>query len=405
MSSDTVRAQYEVFPYPERNPADESKRLITGSPSHLAEINHYIFAGRRDFTRPFRVLIAGGGTGDGLIMLAQHLADASVPAEITYLDLSTASREIAEARATARRLTSIEFRTGSLLDAPSLGPFDYIDCCGVLHHLDEPQTGFKALANALAPDGGIGLMVYGAYGRTGIYPLQEALRQLCRDDDAPEKKVAIAKSLIAGLPKTNWFVRNTQLGDHRDSDAGLYDLLLHSTDRAYTVDDLWDEIETAGLSVASFIEPARYDPSLYLPDRALADRAKGMSERQRAALAERLAGNMAKHIVYCTLSGASDAVAREITPSAIPVPRDGPFPAAARNLGTQGPLPIAMDGIKLSVPLPPLSGEILVRCDGVRTLDEIRKDLPGRPDWFAFKPQVDAVFRGLGGFNKLLLRY
>ena len=405
MSSDTVRAQYEVYPYPERNPADESKRLITGSPSHLAEINHYIFAGRRDFTRPFRVLIAGGGTGDGLIMLAQHLADASVPAEITYLDLSTASREIAEARATARRLKSIEFRTGSLLDAPSLGPFDYIDCCGVLHHLDEPQTGFKALANALAPDGGIGLMVYGAYGRTGIYPLQEALRQLCRDDDAPEKKVAIAKSLIAGLPKTNWFVRNTQLGDHRDSDAGLYDLLLHSTDRAYTVDDLWDEIETAGLSVASFIEPARYDPSLYLPDGALADRAKGMSERQRAALAERLAGNMAKHIVYCVPSGASDTVVREITPSAIPVPRDGPFPAAARNLGTQGPLPITMDGIKLSIPLPPLAGEILVRCDGVRTLDEIRKDLPGRPDWFAFKPQIDAVFRGLGGFNKLLLRY
>lgn len=405
MSKDTVRAQYEVYPYPTRNPKDESKRLITGSPSHLAEINHYLFAGRRDFTKPFRVLVAGGGTGDGLIMLAQHLADTGAPAEITYLDLSTSSREIAEARARVRKLTSIDFKTGSLLDAPSLRPFDYIDCCGVLHHLDEPRTGFKALADALSPDGGIGLMVYGTYGRTGIYPLQDALRQLCRDDDPPDKKVALAKKLIGGLPPTNWFVKNTQLGDHRNSEAGLYDLLLHSTDRAYTVDTLWSEIESAGLSVASFIEPARYDPSIYLADGTLADRTRDLDQMGRAVLAERLAGNMAKHIVYCTPNSRADTVAKDVTPSAIPVPRDGPFPKAVQGLGTRSALPIEMDGMKLSVPLPPLAGEILIRCDGVRTLDEIRKDLPGHPDWFTFKPQVDAVFRALGGFNKLLLRY
>ncbi|MEQ9489483.1 MAG: methyltransferase [Alphaproteobacteria bacterium] len=405
MADDTVRAQYEAYPYPARNPSDENARLITGSPSHLAEINHYIFAGRRDFSQPFRALVAGGGTGDGLIMLAQHLADAGVPAEIVYLDLSTASRATAEARAKQRGLTSVDFRTGSLLDAPSLGRFDYIDCCGVLHHLDEPQCGFRALADALGPGGGMGLMVYGAYGRTGVYPLQDALRQLTADSDPPDKKVALARTLIDGLPPTNWFLKNRQLGDHRDSDAGLYDLLLHSTDRAYTVDTLWDEIEAAGLSVASFIEPARYDPSVYLGDKTLAGRAAELDRKNRAVLAERLAGNMAKHIVYCVPEARGETVAKDLTPSAIPVPRDGPFPASARGLGTRGPLPIEMDGLKLSLPLPPLAGEILVRCDGVRTLDEIRKDLPGRPDWFAFKPQIDAVFRSLGGFNKLLVRY
>jgi hypothetical protein len=29
---DRVRAQYESYPYPERDPADEAKRLVTGSP-------------------------------------------------------------------------------------------------------------------------------------------------------------------------------------------------------------------------------------------------------------------------------------------------------------------------------------------------------------------------------------
>ena len=34
--------------------------------------------------------------GDGLVMLAQHLKDRGCPAEIVYLDLSKASRAIAE---------------------------------------------------------------------------------------------------------------------------------------------------------------------------------------------------------------------------------------------------------------------------------------------------------------------
>ena len=40
--SDPLIEQYEAYPYPARDPADEAKRLIEGSPSHLLEINHYI---------------------------------------------------------------------------------------------------------------------------------------------------------------------------------------------------------------------------------------------------------------------------------------------------------------------------------------------------------------------------
>ena len=90
--TDPVRQQYELLPYPARDPREEAQRLIEGSPSHLLEVNHYLFAGERDFSKPFRALVAGGGTGDGLVMLAQHLKDAGCPAEIVYLDLSKASR-------------------------------------------------------------------------------------------------------------------------------------------------------------------------------------------------------------------------------------------------------------------------------------------------------------------------
>ena len=97
--TDLLRQQYETFPYPLRDPQEEKTRLLEGHPSHLLEVDHYIFGGRRDFRQPLRVLVAGGGTGDAVMMLGQHLADRGCPAELVYLDLSTASRAIAEARA------------------------------------------------------------------------------------------------------------------------------------------------------------------------------------------------------------------------------------------------------------------------------------------------------------------
>src|SRR5262245_64462303 len=120
--TERVRAQYEAYPYPPRDPRDEARRLIEGSPSHLLEINHYVFAGRRDFRQPFRALIAGGGTGDGTIMLAQHLADRGCPAELIYLDVSAAARTIAEARARQRKLTNIRLdRKSTRLNSSHLG--------------------------------------------------------------------------------------------------------------------------------------------------------------------------------------------------------------------------------------------------------------------------------------------
>mgnify|MGYP001979372163 CR=1 FL=1 len=137
-------------------------------------MDHALWGGRRDWSVPLRALVAGGGTGDGLIQLAQVLKSAGAPAEITYLDLSASAREIAEARARTRGLDTITFRTGSLLEAGAHGPFDYIDCCGVLHHLADPEAGFRSLREALAPGGGMGMMVYAPHGRSGVYPLQEA---------------------------------------------------------------------------------------------------------------------------------------------------------------------------------------------------------------------------------------
>ena len=80
-------------------PEEERKRLITGSPSLPQEVDHFVFGGQRDWSKRLRVLVAGGGTGDGLIQLTTLLTQYVKAYEAVYVDLSEASRRVAEARA------------------------------------------------------------------------------------------------------------------------------------------------------------------------------------------------------------------------------------------------------------------------------------------------------------------
>ena len=407
---EVVRAQYEALPYPPRDPRDEAIRLITGTPSHVLEINHYLFSGRLNFTRPFRALVAGGGTGDACIMLAQQLADRRCPAEVIYLDLSTASRQVCEARAKARGLRNIQFVTGSLLDLPAMniGQFDYIDCTGVLHHLPVPAAGMRALVSVLQPDGGIGVMLYGEYGRSGVYPLQEMLRTLAPPSMALEDRLAMAKRLIRFLPTTNLFRRNPYLNDHvTGGDAGLYDLVLHSCDRAFTVPDIGAMAGAAGLRVVAFLEPVRYEPATYMSDPVISRQMSSLPLLERAAFAERLAGNLRTHVFYATRAG-FDTVARPEDTSAIPVLRDMDAQKLAAGLQPGSPLIANLDGFPWRAQLPSLAPRIIAQIDGRKTVAEIYTSLGaqgGLPQWEDFYTQFEDLYVKLNGVNHLLLRF
>lgn len=405
-AAEALAAQYEAHPYPRRDPADEAKRLLTGSPSRLEEIDHYLFEGARDWSRPFRALVAGGGTGDATVMLAQQMADAGVPGEVVYLDRSAAARAMAEARVAARGLTNVRFVPGSLLDVAGLapGPFDYIDCCGVLHHLEEPSAGLKALTGVLAEDGGLGIMVYAPYGRSGVYELQAALGQLGRDLPLDER-VAQARRLLANLPKTNRFANNALLGDHRRSDAELVDLLLNPIDRAFTVHDLARLVTGAGLVIASFIEPLRYEPRLYLADEILRQRCDGLPALEQAALAERLAGNLKTHVAY--LARRPGTVARLDGPGWIPRLIEIDPRMLAESLARKGTISATVDGLEITLPVPPAAAALAAGIDGRRSFGELvaalRREQPATEER-SFVEAAQALTGALGGLNKLLLR-
>ena len=309
-------------------------------------------------------------------MLAQQLADVGAPAEIVHLDLSAAAQEIAQARAKMRGLRSIRFQRGGIeqIDRLELGSFDYIDCCGVLHHLEDPEAGLAALARALAPGGGIGLMVYGALGRIGVYHAQAILKMLADAGRCSHPaRIEQARRLLKQLPRTNWLIRNPFVGDHlQGGDAGLYDLLLHARDRAYSVAELADLAASAGLAIVGLIEPARYDPASYLTDPALLERTRRLDplapRRARRADRRRPQGP-------CRLSRAAGALGpRRGRDRAGPDPdparrqRPGARPRAEARRAAEGQLRAA----SFRFPLPRRAAPLLAQIDGRRSVAALR---------------------------------
>jgi SAM-dependent methyltransferase len=402
-----LAAQYETYPYPRRDPRDETKRLIVGSPGHLREIDYWVFGARRPAAQPLHALIAGGGTGDATIMLAQQMAREGRAGSVTWLDRSAAARKIAQARAETRGLDNIVWQQRSLLELPGsgLGPFDYVDCCGVLHHLPDPAEGLRALVSVLAPGGGLGLMVYAPHGRTGVYMLQDALRLLASADEPPAARLDVAKRVMRHLPDTAWLRRNGFLDDHvNGGDAGLYDLLLNPRDRAFTVHELRALLAAEGLAVTCWVEPARYDPIPLLPDPRLRTRIEALDPTDRAAVAEALAGNVSAHIVYCVRQDAAMGRADPLAADAVPVLRELTGTELANGIAPDGTITFVFDGLRQPVALPPLAPAILRLVDGRRTVGEIAAALAERgTPADAFARAWAATFGALERLNRLLL--
>jgi len=402
-----LAGQYEAFPYPKRDPRDEAKRLIVGSPSHIREIDHWIFGATRPASRSLNALIAGGGTGDATVMLAQQMTRFGRSGQVTWLDRSTAALAIARGRAQARGLTNIVWEQRSLLDLPGsgLGPFDYIDCCGVLHHLPDPAAGLRALLSVLAPGGGMGLMVYAPHGRTGVYMMQDALRRLAPPEEPAQRRLDIARRVMKHVPETQWLRHNRIFDDHiNGGDAGLYDLLLNPRDQAYTVTAFNALLREAGLAVTCWVEPMRYDPVPMLPDPKLRALIEAMDPVERAALAEALAGNMAVHIVYCTRAGDPVERADPGAESSVPVLREIDGETLARGVRPDGTLTMTFDGLRIPVALPPLATAILKLIDGNRSVGQISAFLAERgtrPD--VFIKAWRQTFGALERINRLLL--
>ena len=377
-SSSDIKAMYEALPYPPREPRDERTRLIRTSLDYLPKISHYCFDGALCQNGEFRVLVAGGGTGDAAIYLAEQLRKTG--SYVEYLDVSAKSLSIARERSRVRGLTNIGFTQGSLLKARELytGTFDYINCSGVLHHLAVPDAGLAALRSVLANRGAIGIMVYAKYGRTAVYHIQELLQRLAGSADF-QTKIELARRLLGDLPETNWFSRSKGLhSDHiRLGDAGLADLFLNPCDRAFTVPELYAWLEQSGLHFIDYASHRlHYQAERYIHDPAVASAIRSKPPRDREAIAELLAGTIIKHTFY---AAKEKKVKLDPSPDLMPVFAQGlnvtaiNRAIASTTVGTT--VPLQTHDAKLNLPVNPISQEFFAHLGDGKTLGEICQEL------------------------------
>lgn len=307
----SVREQYEVMPYPMRDPEDDKKFLLLTMLDNLMLVNQTCFQGRKNFCNGFKVLVAGGGTGDAMLYLCAQLA--KVPnAKITYIDLSAESMRIAKERLhnQAVRLSCpemeeiVDFRIASLLDVASLGfgPFDYINCSGVLHHLQDPAAGVRALRAILKEDGAMGIMLYGKIGRTSIYPMQELMRLVNYNTYDIEEKIRNTNLVLENLPLSNPHKRNGRWLANASDPVEIFDIFLHSRDCAFSVDELYELFESNGLyingfnsDIASYIDSQIVSGNL--PSR-IRKQIEGLSPRELVGFLELHLGHFNKFEFY-----------------------------------------------------------------------------------------------------------
>jgi len=424
-----VRSQYEALPYPPCNPEDDRQRLVLTWLEDLPMINHYCFAGKQSFRNGFRALVAGGGTGDATIFLAEQLR--ATDAQIVHLDMSEASIALAKERARIRGLSNITWVHDSLLNLPYLGlaPFDYINCSGVLHHLADPDLGFRALRAVLKPEGAIGLMVYATAGRTGVYQMQALMRLVNGAQADDQRKIANTRDLLASLPPSNWFKRSEDLHhDHKAGDAGIYDLLLHSQDRSYSVGELFDWLEhdaagTGGHGLHLEFTDVQRGRSPYLPHMvlgsqppAMAGELRKMPRRRQYEMAELMIGNIITHSLYVTRDAACTAPYghADYVPFFFHEPLTGEVAAQvfSSNRGQPFLLRHQHSGVSVMVNPGRYGPQILRLIDGQRTFGEIfdqfRADWRGQaaaPDNATLFADFSESFEALNALDRLLLRH
>lgn len=234
-TSKAVKQQYEENPYPRWRTESIFK------PYHTSAI-------ATEHQQKLKVLIAGCGTGKH-ILTAFHVYP---NAKFTAIDISLASLSYAKRKLGEYGLDKdVSLYQCDLLEVEKLkDEFDYIECCGVLHHIKEPPKGLAALAAKLRPGGRIKLALYSSTARRSILETRDFIEasgyQPTRED------ILTCRQYLA----SEYLKGNERFPIHKWRDfytlSECRDLLFHIQEHNYTLPEVKSLLEGADLRFDRF---------------------------------------------------------------------------------------------------------------------------------------------------------
>ena len=231
-----VRDQYEENPYP---------RWITFPSPKPTTVANYLLdtIGLPSTTLPDAtsdILIAGCGTGHHSIETAQMFPASRVLA----IDISRSSLAYARRKTRIAGLQNIEYCHADILKLGSIDrQFDIIEAVGVLHHLSDPETGWRVLLSTLRPGGFMLVGLYSALARRSLAAarglIPEHLYRTTAEDIRSCRQKLIARGEAPNF-KDFW------------STSGCRDLLFHVIEHEFTIPRIRTFLATNRLTFLGF---------------------------------------------------------------------------------------------------------------------------------------------------------
>ena len=242
--SKTVRQQYEKYPYPRWVQLGASITPVTVKDS-VRNINLKVRTNKILETLNPQVLIAGCGTGQHSIGTAKRLRNSKV----TAIDLSKASIAYAKRKSDELKVPNIDYIHCDILQVHKLRKsFDIIETVGVLHHMEDPIEGWKALIRCLRPGGLMKIGLYSDLARQHIVEIRNEI-DINHSIEAIDK-IRELRALILGSDKP----QHKKIVSSPDfySLSEVVDLILHVQEHRFNIPQINDILVKLNLEFCGF---------------------------------------------------------------------------------------------------------------------------------------------------------
>ena len=206
-----------------------------------------IFKGTAWPERP-QVLVPGCGTGYHPLLLASRHPET----DILALDLSLTSLAYAIRKQEELEIPNVRFCQADLLLLGDLDErVDYIDCAGVLHHLESPLQGWRVLSGMLEPAGVMRIGLYSKLARKTIAMAREKIAEL----GVPGTADAIRefRQSVMSDPELSELRSLARTTADFYSMGGVRDLIFHEQEHRFDLPTIRQHLDALGLRFGGFL--------------------------------------------------------------------------------------------------------------------------------------------------------
>ncbi|MDG2355252.1 MAG: tetratricopeptide repeat protein [Paracoccaceae bacterium] len=244
--SSKVKQQYEEHPYPRWSNLAlfDSKRIydiIRGS--NLKLFNEDIT--KIEFPT---ILVAGCGTGQHSISTASRYRGS----EVLAIDLSLTSLAYAKRKTEDLGVTNVNYMQADILDLRKLNKqFDIVESSGVLHHMHDPEDGWKVLTDCLKPGGLMRIGLYSELARRSYTNVQKEIKNLGINPD--DKSMQQFRHYLIQSERKE--LKDLVYIQDFFSLSSLRDLLFHIKEHCFNLNQINKMLDDLGLGFCGFENP------------------------------------------------------------------------------------------------------------------------------------------------------